>query len=109
MLPVRLQAVPQTVVIVADSQTQLLPLCHPALLWQEVHTLHPVVPPLKHTTALVRGGGGGWTGARLGASEHCVLELTGAIFGSGYVQLGAMVHTMLPLGSMSRSHQDRTT
>lgn len=49
-----LQAVPQTVVVMADGQTELLPFRHPALLWQEVHTLHPVVPPLKRT-AVIRG------------------------------------------------------
>lgn len=53
-LPVSLQAIPQTVVIVTDSQTQLLSFSHPALLWQEVDTLHPVVPPLKHTPVISR-------------------------------------------------------
>lgn len=36
----------------ANSQAELLSFCQPALHRQEVYTLHPVVPPLKHTTAL---------------------------------------------------------
>lgn len=57
-LPVRPQAVPQAVVVMADGQTQLLAFSHPPLLWQEVHTLHPVVPPLKSTAMIRRGKGG---------------------------------------------------
>lgn len=97
-----LQAVPQTVVIMADGQTELLPFRHPALLWQEVDTLHPVVPPLKRTAVIRRR-------MRSGNIHRRLLCLTGVVFGAAHVQLGAMEHTTLPPGSISRSHHDRTT
>lgn len=63
VLPVGLQAVPQTVVVMADGQTELLPFRHPALHRQEVNTLHPVVPPLQNSTVLT-------------SEEDCRLNLT---------------------------------
>lgn len=101
-LPGSLQAVPQTVVIVTDAQTELFSFGHAALLWQEVDTLHPVVPPLKHAAAIRRGV---WSAN----GRHRAPCLTGVVFGTAHVQLGAMEHTMLPPGSISRSHHDRTT
>lgn len=103
VLPGRLQTVPQTVVVMADSQTELVSFFHRFLLRQEIHTLHPVVPPLKNTPAC-------WQRCSTDSTDGDITtQLTGAICGCWYVQLGAIVHTILPLGSMSRSHQDRTT
>jgi len=56
--PVRLQAVPQTVVIMAHRQTELVSFWHLALHRQEVHALHPVITPLKRNGNEQSGGCG---------------------------------------------------
>lgn len=48
--PGPLEAVPHTVVIMVGYQADGRALGDGLLLWQEVHTLHPVVPPLKWET-----------------------------------------------------------
>ena len=49
-IPGPLKAVPPTVVVMVGYQAEGRALDHGLLLWQEVHALHPVVPPLKWET-----------------------------------------------------------
>lgn len=40
------KVIPEAVVIMAHGQTNFFSFPHTHLSWEEVHTLHPVVPPL---------------------------------------------------------------